>query len=461
MILTKRTPLFFIFFIVLCSQFTFTISVKAEDPTFDFANLSNSNFTLSIGGLPENIHKYVGIADLDRVEQINTINIDNTTRLATFRAFVYQSVVFWTEARPENAVTANKVTVEKQWLRLITANSETFKGGYKDTPYVASYENYLNPQVAAAAQGFSGDVQLNAQAQSLVPSMLDFGNAQYQITGKEFTSSLNGIVVMGKSAQAIGTYTTVVQESGQFSLSARDVPISDSAARTQAAGGADALSSQIIKSNLGFFRQPIPNPLPNLQVGGWSLPGAGVSVKNGMYLSIIPDVKLIKEDLKVRSQTIGVDTVSDAFGGSPPRIITAWCTNPEENNIDRVIGWNVQNYAIKVDLRIEYNLYSKYEVKQIVDPATPSLEIPEVQINDQIIESKFNGQTGAEILYQSETPTEAFFADLWADYWFIIIPVGVLILAVLAFVAFGYINGATGGALGAAIGNKIRSKSGS
>jgi hypothetical protein len=455
-IFTKKHLLIFSIFIVCFSQLVLIANVTAAtEPTFDYANLSGANFQLSLSGLNGNVRSSVGAARLDRVEKINTINIDENTKLATSRAHVYISVVIWSEVRPEQAVSATKTTQSREWLKLITCKEETWKTNYLVTPFAASFDNYINPSIAAAAQGFSGNVQFNAQAVSLVPSMLDFGNTQYEISGKEFTSSLNQIVIVGAASQPVGQYSTIVQQSGQTTLSTLDVPISKAAAQTQADQASSALSSYIDNSNLGFTR--MPQSTPTLQTGALTPHAVGSVATNGMYVRIVPDVKLIKEPLKVRSQTIGVDTQTDWAKTSPARIINSWCTPVSENTIDRVIGWHVDNYAIKIDLRVEFNLYSKYTVKQIVDPATPTLAIPDVQINDQIIESNLNGDTGADIVVQSESPIDAWFSDLWTDYWYIIIPAGILILAILAFVAFTYINGATGGALGAAIGNKIRS----
>ena len=176
-------------------------------------------------------------------------------------------------------------------------------------------------------------------------------------------------------------------------------------------------------------------------------------VTNGMNLRIKPNVDLIKENLRVRSQTIGVDTKS-GWNISPVRIITAWNTPVDQVDVDRCIGWEVRNYAVKYDLRMEFNLYSKYSVVKFPDPATPQIQIPNVQIDDITIDSDLTGDTGATINVQSENDIDAWFSDLWTDYWYIIIAVIVIFLGI----ATVYINGATGNALGQYVGAKIRSK---
>jgi hypothetical protein len=495
----KRQLLFyFVFFVFLSPAFLFTIgtltTVSAAETTFDKTTLSGSNFELTLTGLPDSVKSSVGFSEIDSVEKINTINIDNETKLTTHRVFVKKSVVIWTEILPDQAIKKTvttpaatttttstnwftnlfgglstpitnsgpkdgiEYTESRTWLTLKTATNDAFEGDLKTTPYTVSFKNYKNLEPSDAAKGFEGLVGLNVIAKDLNPAMLDFGNVQYQISGEEFYASLNQVVVMNSYTEEIAKYVTSTVASGDTTLGILDVPISIEAAKSGAGEASEALGAYITNSNLGVFRQT--QTRPDLQVYAVTAPTQGAIVTNGMQVRIRPDIDLIKEPLKIRSQTIGADIETGAFGLSKARILTSWCTPVSIEDVDRCIGWHVQNVAMKIDLRLEFNLYSKYKVVQLVDPSTPSIAIPNAQIGDEVITSTLEGGTGADIVIQSEDPVAAWFSDIWTQYWYIIVTVGILILAVVAFVVFNYFNTATGGALGASIGNKIRSKSG-
>jgi hypothetical protein len=437
----RKTQIFFLFLIVFITPFFMVNSVLAATPetTFNTATIGSSNFDLAVKGLPGGIKSSVGAAHSTTVDKINTINIDETTKLTTYRAYTYISVVVWSETLPAQAVTASKITASQQWLKLISCTVYSTKSNYAVNDYSASYENYINPTITQIGKGFEGLVTFNAQVKDLNPSSLDFGNTQYKISGKEFTGSLNQIVVMGSSAQNVGQYSTVVQSTGSTTLGVLDIPISKTQATTQADEANVALSTFIDNSNLGFQR--LPQTKPTLQQGAITQPSGGAVVTSGMNIRLVPDVKLIKENLRVRSQTIGVDTKSGF--NSPAKVLAEWTTPVAQEDIDRTIGWHVENYAIKVDLRLEFNLYSKYTVTQLTQPSTPALTIPKVQINDNVIASDITGDTGAEIAVQSETQFDAFFKDLWADYWYLFILIGVAVAGIAGLVLYTYIKGAT------------------
>lgn len=424
---------------------------------YDVANLSSSNFSLGVSGLPAHIQKNPGTAENIRYEKINTITIDENTKLTTTRVYVNFPIVFWTEIQPSVAVTANSQQIEREWLNLITTEDSFWKTNYLVTPYRAKFENYLNPIVTNIGKGFSGDINLIAECKSLVPSSLNFGTVDYQITCTEFTSSLNQITVLSSNVVDVASYKTNVYAAGETTLTARDVSIADgkSAAKAAANEAGDILMSHLDNAGVGFKRMSVYNTW--LQQRITSPPPVGGSAKNGLHLAIGPDIQLIKEPMLVTYKQVAVDTKSGAVV-SKAGLISEWTTPATTTTFDRVIGWKIQNYAVRVNLLIEFNLYSKYVIKRVAEPAKPTVQIPNVQFGDITIESLISGDTGSQLDFQSKSDWETWWSNLWADYWYVILAIGAVVVVGVGIAIFYYANAASGGALGVATKNAIRTR---
>lgn len=420
-------------FVPLASAQT-TTTTAIQTMNWDSAIVSGSNLRVNLKGV-SNIKYEISGGTIDgQIEPIRNQKIDETTYLYQARVYVKFSLVFWTELRVADACSATSGTSSQEWLDLVTMTDETFQSNLQESHLSVSYNKYSIPTIKSTAKGFSGKVNVNTSLVDLNPNVLDFGNDQIQIDANEFTASLNELIVMSSSSQNIADYTSVVQSVGETTLSALDIatPTGDAAAKC---GQASSLvTTTITSSNLGVFR--LTQTTPTLQQGAVTAPAQGANVKDGMNLRIIPNILTIQEGLKVRKQKIAVDIQSGALGTSPARILTSMTTPVEERTIgDRVIGWKVENFAVKVDLKAEFYLYAKCQVHQLTDGDKPNMEIPDAQISTYIWTSDLTGGTGAEVIVDSSDPFANWLGSLWENYKGIII--AVIIIAVL--VAAGYV----------------------
>jgi hypothetical protein len=413
-----------------------TVNSVSEAELWKKPVLTGSQLEVSVTGINSNIHKYVSGGSIKgNIEPLSANPVTNSNlTLFKSRVFMTFSVVFWTEALPDEVLLTTSQTKTVKWLQLITTTESNTMINYHTYPFFATYNTYSPPQLKAEATGFRGLVNITPSLNSLTPFTMTFGNEEITIKSREFYAVPKELLVIDSNAVRIGNYTTKVDKIGETHLAVMD--IGGSTIENVKGYGKDAETALLNAiGGLGVFRQP--QNKPTFQQGVYSLPSTGANLlTNLLDLTMKPNIRLINEPLLVkRRDPLVVDIQTNTYG-FPPLGWTAYAdvvfvssSGILEYTIpDRPIGWEVENYAVKIDLQCEFELFSLAEITQKADPTKPGLKYPILQLADYFWQSLIGGDTGATIVFDSTSWLSDFLNQLWQQYWWVFIIIGVVAL---------------------------------
>ncbi len=427
----KKIILFFISFF-LFSAFTSVVGTSNID-YWDKVTIMDDNFSVAISNTP-NLHSYSGNRGLKDIIPVGIQDTDNESiKIFIAKAQYTFSVVFWTECGANDAVSLSERTATKKWLGLTTCTGTLQTK--TTTNYYVKY-NYYSVSPKTTGKGFSGNVLFDADLSDLTPSELDFGNTVVNINSKQFISELSSIMLIDSHVEEHAKYASIVNTNENAEIVVKDVSPNFGTAESKCDEASSIIASHFNNVNLGVRRGS--RTTSTIQQGKTTIPRGSVDdIKTkGVYISLVPDIKKINQEIIIRSQDITVDTKTQLF--SPAKILQMTSVKQETNVVP--IGVDVKNYAISLDLQADFLLYSTCEIDQLKEEEKPTLEIPESELEDYYWDQFLEGQTEAYLAYQEMSDAEIAATEFWSKYGTVIIIAGVSLLALAGIAGFIYVK---------------------
>ncbi len=417
-----RKKIILIGFILSFAFLSFVVpNVKASDDELAYAILTN-NFEIDFTE-PFGIRIEPGAVSLKDFDKLGFVEYsDNTLFFKSKATFSLGLNIYSIYTPGQGFVSGRELTKEAEWLHLLTSRNFGLYGVEDEYNYVAEYKDW--DLGAVAATGINGYIPTTFSVVDLNPMKL------MDVNGTEFmrTTTFEDTFIGGTYTSVYGSeifeYNDYWVGDNEASLSAMSVVPDSVQFSTVAGDAAVALSSVVGNLNIGITRGEDLASITS-QRGQYNTASENSLISsNGIYAQIIPDIKIFREQLDVRSTRIEVDTKDSLF--SAARIYNS--PQVSTSTISRNVGWHVKNYLIKYWIEVDFYLYSLAEFSGIVEQAS-DLGLPNYQIEDMYWDIMITGDTEVTAtIGGSQTPIKAAVATFWANWggmltWIILLAV--------------------------------------
>lgn len=405
--------------------------------------LSGSNVKIDFSDLGS-LKYEIGGRQIKDWQDLGTEEIDNETLKFNARIWAECSANFYTDFTAFDVFPdAYKIETNVKYATIEKCTSPTYKSTYYDKDdYYAWYEQWVLGGMGSVADGFSGNVRMNAQLVDLKSENIE--QTGIKVSSGDLTSYTRKITVTQSYKKEIGQYDDYYSSktvSSQVSVDAfgvQDEPPTSSNSKWQPL------------PQLGLY--PYMMDEDNTDIGQAAVvqeptPGNDYVVDNGFNMKIVPGVMVKLQTLKLyKSDYVLVDTKDGGWWEARIGYIPEQSDNVETKEIVRSIGWHVHNYMIQVGFEIEFDVESIVSI-DIDDSEVYDLEEVKLYIQDHY----WNTQLGGESV--TIPAQDVAVSDLWWEQnWLTVAIIGIVAITIVGIVLYVKFGGGMGGAVNINIG---------
>jgi len=385
-------------------------------------DLIAQNLQLDVLNFPDDSDMNYEIKNIhcDSIEAYPEQEMEDNLFLYTARLYLHFEIDFLTMYSVEDTFPdADEEEHSKRFLHLETSEHPETPKVYPWTSY-----NYYTEYAAydelgdCEATGFDNFIFIDASYNSLKSETLDFGATEFSFANKEFTAEVYPAYCEEISFETVEYKDNVICNDGSsFSM--------DEISR-----GGDAKDDVIDWAEDAHLGLKIEESYSTNEAteGGqqgesYFQLGSGIGNNDNKFaLKMIPDVSILKDEIRNRYRYMVVDTNDAAISGSDAGIEGKYCEPMEEKSFTRVYGWHVENKIVHTEFEIPIDVYSLTEVSYDEESDHADTGLPAYQLNDMYWENLFTGTTEVVVtLFDEDVLVEIpdWFIPDWSgdDIW--------------------------------------------
>jgi len=274
--------------------------------------------------------------------------------------------------------------------------------------------------------GFDGNVPITFNLADLTPDQLDFGGTKINVNTKSFVGVISDSYVMKSSYSTLAEYNTNYNQ--QISTSTLTVTdrTSDPVPSIPVSG-----TSDVISMDLGLKDGAQSSYTAKQFVVDY--PSVGQQVQGGFHLTLSPQVKVKEQQLNLYKRDYVLIDVQKDWWDTTSGIISGKSTSLfiDSTSHKRTIGYEVQNYAVSVTVRVTADIYALLEVKPTVEHI--ELEGPTGKLGDYEYDNDATTDGGDTEI--TDSPVVAWWNANW--WWIALVVFAVIFVVLMVYTPLG------------------------